>query len=740
MGNGDSKPQQGPDPVGLQAKAQPDFNDWVGTGRNDKPGAVGRLIPFNAAGRLPGTHGMSGGSSRQVSEWLATHQRNFPYSDLIYVACAHNPGVNRGAQKSLVVMLTSSGNLAVFSGGDRQGNCCSGRQPTGTLVDVHVSEITGASQGGAEGVEGLQCAAVKLSTTTRVVVSLLLVDGAATTLLAQIQALQGLAGGGEAPGHHPGPPSRGGTTSNEIHARMLLQLAALTGPIVASQPRGLGKFLSDQIGESLKVLGEKGSLSLEQEVWCASIIANGMTDNRVCQALGNALAPVLFSAQPALTISRVNFGPSPHSDSQVFTLGNVLGNCPGVRSMSFKQSAVSEAALTQFVEICRTRGGCQLSSLNLRGNPAIGNVAQILQQWPARPVVSLQGQLTIYSSVGMLQRLCLDNCKLHCSAAAAVLHAVLFHASNLKGLSMVRGVASMERLLTADVFMSALGQLLNTSQVLEVLDLSDCDLSLDFFPSTAKCPLQVLNLSLNHFISNATGLNALVSRGAASRSLQLLSLANVSFASLAPDITPLFAGMGASNFMVDLSGCGTVAQRAQASGAAMEDIVPTGGLSMLSPAVTAPNGPRMLLMRELSCDEACAVIESVGMGSCTELDLRSTELVNCLAWEQARFVRGVGGLFQTKLTSLNISKCKVGAALTQAIGTLATNTSLIHLDVSGCGDTTLAPAIAEALKTNRTLTSLNMKDNNIDFEGFAAIRKMFGGVNPQTGVVRNAGT
>ena len=55
-------------------------------------------------------------------------------------------------------------------------------------------------------------------------------------------------------------------------------------------------------------------------------------------------------------------------------------------------------------------------------------------------------------------------------------------------------------------FFSALSDFLNTSQVLQVLDLSENGLPLDFFPRAAKAPLQVLTLSGNHFVADTTAL------------------------------------------------------------------------------------------------------------------------------------------------------------------------------------------------------------------------------------------
>ena len=103
-----------------------------------------------------------------------------------------------------------------------------------------------------------------------------------------------------------------------------------------------------------------------------------------------------------------------------------------------------------------------------------------------------------------------------------------------------------------------------------------------------------------------------------------------------------------------------------------------------------------------------------------------------------RFTDALGTLFKqpsTTLTSLNISQTKLGVGLVDCIGFLADNTALIHLDVSGAGARPhcgrLATALATALQTNRTLTSLKMKNNEIDFNGYAAVKKMLGGCNPQ---------
>ena len=106
-------------------------------------------------------------------------------------------------------------------------------------------------------------------------------------------------------------------------------------------------------------------------------------------------------------------------------------------------------------------------------------------------------------------------------------------------------------------FFSALSDFLNTSQVLQVLDLSENGLPLDFFPRAAKAPLQVLTLSGNHFVADTTALCTLVTApGPVSRSLELLSLTNM-LQDESMDITALVSGMAASRFMLDLSGCGS---------------------------------------------------------------------------------------------------------------------------------------------------------------------------------------
>jgi len=61
--------------------------------------------------------------------------------------------------------------------------------------------------------------------------------------------------------------------------------------------------------------------------------------------------------------------------------------------------------------------------------------------------------------------------------------------------------------------------------------------------------------------------------------------------------------------------------------------------------------------------------------------------------------------------------------------------TLTSLDVSHNGATGLISALCDKLKGNRSLTALKLCGNNIDFEGVQLLRKFFGGVNSQSGVL-----
>ena len=88
------------------------------------------------------------------------------------------------------------------------------------------------------------------------------------------------------------------------------------------------------------------------------------------------------------------------------------------------------------------------------------------------------------------------------------------------------------------------------------------------------------------------------------------------------------------------------------------------------------------------------------------------------------------------LTSLNISRCDLGAHLSKCIqGIAEMSPTLTSLDVSHNGATGLIPALCDKLKGNRSLTALKLCGNNTDFEGVQALRKFFGGVNSQSGVM-----
>ena len=173
---------------------------------------------------------------------------------------------------------------------------------------------------------------------------------------------------------------------------------------------------------------QAGQLLLLDDVWSPAKV--------------KALVP---SLRPTTMLRQVTLAAHPRCEGQLVELVPWLSSfCGRVQNFNLKDGQVGKEALESFITACRNGGGCQMTSLNLRGNSAAGDVVHLLQTWPAEPIVipSLSGHAILYSSVGMLQKLCLDDCKMSVTAASSMMSALLFHAANLKGLSMVRAIAS----------------------------------------------------------------------------------------------------------------------------------------------------------------------------------------------------------------------------------------------------------------------------------------------------------
>ena len=96
----------------------------------------------------------------------------------------------------------------------------------------------------------------------------------------------------------------------------------------------------------------------------------------------------------------------------------------------------------------------------------------------------------------------------------------------------------------------------------------------------------------------------------------------------------------------------------------------------------------------------------------------------------------IGAALTSSLTALNISRCGLGGHLTAAITGLAElSPTLTSLDVSNNNASGLLPALCGTLRGNRSLTALKVCGNQLDFEGVQCLRKLFGDVNAQSGVL-----
>ncbi len=258
-------------------------------------------------------------------------------------------------------------------------------------------------------------------------------------------------------------------------------------------------------------------------------------------------------------------------------------------------------------------------------------------------------------------------------------------------------------------FLTTLGELLAKSKMLSVLILSECNLDLQYFPTLAQAPLQVLHLTGNQITASAASFNDFIR--SAAPTLQLVSLRQLSVP--VPLSPKLCEDMAAVSCVFDLSGMKSPAQHG-----------PPVSLSA-----------QTMVMRDLENVVVLAneALGGVGVG-CQDLEIRTSVALQHNQLYQTTALKPA--LFSSpSLTSLSLAKCQLGERLSLVISELDQQLTLSSLDVSNNGATGVIDALVQNLAGNRSLTSLNLAGNNPSYGEIIALAKFFGGVNKTSGVL-----
>ena len=617
-----------------------------------------------------------------------------PPSPALVVAAAHQGG----GEDRVVLVLTKDGRVYVVNGGYEApgpGGCggpCGTRTPAELSARnrAHVNQITAIN---------VQPQATTISLGAAAPIEVTLTDAAAGALVAHIQGLQALGRGlppagislqGAAPSTPPTPHS----AAVGLLAGMIINHAEGGGHLPAEAMSRLEVVLTALI--------DKGVLDLADSM---------LIDHMTAEAL-KALTPPLLEgmARGAPDIKTVKFAPAAAGAQQLSSLSAVLARAWSLTKLSLKNLGVTAATFDAFVQDSMINGGSsQVAHLNLGGNPGIaGSLGQHFQSWPKVPVLDLSSASPIYSSAGALQKLTLDGSAMSLAQATDVLNGLQFHVASLTGLSLSGAIQPGG---SPDEFMQSLGSLLQASKALSVLDLSDCALELDVLPAATKAPLQVLNLGGNSFRKSAANINSLA--GSVAKTLQLLSLRGCSVA--AGLSLTIGNGLTSLDACIDLSGL-------QIDGDDIASCVELGA-----------SAPQTLVVRDIMPQQVASILTAMSASNVQDLDVQKKSNRSGAKIRSAP----IGPVLGTStLTSLNISRCDLGAHLSKCIqGIAEMSPTLTSLDVSHNGATGLIPALCDKLKGNRSLTALKLCGNNTDFEGVQALRKFFGGVNSQSGVM-----
>ena len=601
------------------------------------------------------------------------------------VAAAHE------GERRVTLVLMCDGKFAVVAGGEaKPGACaCGGRVAITEAIPKqhHVSEITAISSS-----LGVEEGNVVLEVTMGgVSLKLTMTGSAAHAFAAHVCSLRTLAEGQGAPavaGPQPGSVPEGllieglSTTSfmapQTPDAKAALLIGAMINKRTTALPEQITNFVTELVEKGLLDLGAAGP---------------------DIQSLTPPLAGQLQQGEPPVKIVKIS------SNEQLEQFSPLLASAGSVTKISMKNAEISAPAFDDFVNNSILRGGCsQCSELSLEGNPALGETAlgAKFSCWPLLPVLNLNFGTPVYSTQGALTKLVLDNCNLTYAAAAEIVNSLMdFHHSSLSGLSMAKGIVGSAE--DSGTFLTALGDLLAKSQMLSVLTLSECNLDLQYFPTRARAPLQVLHVTGNQITTSAAGFNEFIR--SAAPTLQLVSLRQLS---IPGPLSPILCeDMAAVSCVLDLSGI-------KCSG---------GDLPVSLSAQT-------LVLRDLedAVVVANAAIGGVGV-SCLDLEVRGSVAL----YRNPIFKREVG--ISPSLTSLSLAKCQLGGLLTSAIANLGQQTSLSSLDVSHNGAPGVIGALVTSLAGNRSLTSLKVAGNVPTNEEILALGKFFGGVNKQSGVL-----
>ena len=671
------------------------------------------------------------------------------HSAVLLLAAAHQ-GSTGGKPLRVALVLLLSGHMHVIRGGERAGACgvCGARADVEVMAEnLHVDRLS-AVTATADATDPSWCSVSLQFSAHAPAVTLTMTSEAAGCLLSHIRTLRSLSRG------IPLAPDELAVTGT---------LAAL--PWAQPQPRrhDLAILLGTEIALGAGGLGAlRAAENTNMNAIVQTLIANGLLDfsktpvgRQMIEALLPSLSQNLARGTPVL--KGVKFSPSSSGAEQFSALVALLSTSWSVQKLSLKDAGITGASWDSFVKSSIASGGCsQCSDLSLAGNPELANVmlGQTFSAWPRMPVMDLASAVPVYTSLGSLRKLSLDNCSLPHARAADVLAGLLYHAHSLVGLSLAKaivGPASDSAPVT-----TALGNLLDKSMSLGVLDVSDCNLLLQDFPASSKAPLQVMNLGGNFISESASNVNALVR--SVSKSLQLVSLRGTK---VAGPLSPVLCdGMADLDFVADFSGIEAAAG--------------------LAAAIQVGNGaPRAIVLRGATVEQGNEVASLHVGSSCTDLDIRISAsnappaaagggavLVVCppnmspgmqiivngsfavtipnsvMPGQQFQVNLPSGSFFpvgtllgSSSLTALNISKCGLGGSLATAISTLATQLTLTSLDISNNNATGAIGALCTHLGGNRSLSSLKIAGNSPTFDEIAMLRKFFGGVNAQTGVL-----